>query len=339
MKKHITGVTVATRVRMLRSAHKGAFLIVEGPTDARALGKFVDSAECRVEIAFGKDNVLHALSDLASANFRGAVGVVDADFWHLNGDLPVQRDLCVTETHDLETMMIKHGAMQPVIAAFGGERAIVRALRKRGRTVEGIVVELGLSVGYLRWASQVGGWGLRFAELPLHRVIDSKRVTLDARRLIELVKAHSNEEPVASKVIRARMVALMSEEADPWQVCCGHDLSMILAVVLSIAGVRPAGSDLEELAEDIERGLAEGFDRDQFRQTGVYAQLHAWADDNHPFHVLGDTNNRQVNWSPNVRRGDRRPQGMPEGRSPLPRVSVLASNLPGFQGQDPIEQG
>jgi hypothetical protein len=42
VKKDLTAHSIANTVRMIRSLHEGAFLIVEGDTDARVYKRFVN---------------------------------------------------------------------------------------------------------------------------------------------------------------------------------------------------------------------------------------------------------------------------------------------------------
>jgi len=57
----IDGHYVAAQIRLLRQLWKGAILVLEGETDAKVFGNFIDDTACQIEIAFGKANLCSAL--------------------------------------------------------------------------------------------------------------------------------------------------------------------------------------------------------------------------------------------------------------------------------------
>src|SRR5438105_471262 len=102
---------------MLRTQHSGAFLLVEGVDDARFFTTRTDSRRCRLVLAGGRENVLGAIAVLDRASFKGALGAVDADFDRIigAGTAPAP-NLAVTDTHDLEMMLIQSPALERLLA-------------------------------------------------------------------------------------------------------------------------------------------------------------------------------------------------------------------------------
>ena len=74
---------VANAVRMMRSAFSGSILLVEGESDSRFWRSRIDQERCRIEVGEGRSNVAGAMSQLDEARFRGAVGLLDADYERL----------------------------------------------------------------------------------------------------------------------------------------------------------------------------------------------------------------------------------------------------------------
>jgi len=101
VKNYLNAHSVANTIRMSRSQHAGAFLIVEGDSDVRVFNRFVDS-KCRIISAKNKENAVAALDILSKDKFKGVLAVVDADFWHWEGKKIDNPDLLLTDTHDLE---------------------------------------------------------------------------------------------------------------------------------------------------------------------------------------------------------------------------------------------
>ena len=115
MRESITPNRIANKIRLLRTQYTGSFLIAEGDTDTRVWENLVDSTKCCVENAFNKDNAVKVLNILEQANFAGVLAVVDADFDILEKTVPLSRNLLLTDTHDLETMLLKSPALEKVL--------------------------------------------------------------------------------------------------------------------------------------------------------------------------------------------------------------------------------
>lgn len=80
MKQYLTGDTLANDARMRRSLFRGAFLFVEGDSDRRLYGMFVDQKSCQLIISFNRANVIDATAILKNDAFSGALGIIDSDF-------------------------------------------------------------------------------------------------------------------------------------------------------------------------------------------------------------------------------------------------------------------
>ncbi|MCU0286443.1 MAG: DUF4435 domain-containing protein, partial [Acidobacteria bacterium] len=104
---------------MTRSLHQGAFLVVEGDTDARVFRDFIDNT-CILIPAEGKDNAVKALEMLEKSGFQGLLVIVDADFWRLEGHKTVSMNLLLTDNHDFDTMILSTPeVMEKVLEEFG----------------------------------------------------------------------------------------------------------------------------------------------------------------------------------------------------------------------------
>jgi len=125
MREFITADRIANKIRQMRSQHLGAFLIVEGDTDARLYKNFLDCTKCHVENASSKDKVVAALNILEKDRFEGVLAIVDADFWILEETIPSITNLLLTDTHDLETTILKSPALGKVLSEHGSEQKII----------------------------------------------------------------------------------------------------------------------------------------------------------------------------------------------------------------------
>lgn len=154
---------IANRIRLLRtqSQYTGSFLIVEGDTDARVWTNLVHSTKCRVENAYNKDKAVQVLNILEQGNFAGVLAVVDADFDILEGTVPLSPNLLFTDTHDLETMLLKSPALEKVLLEHGSEDKI----KSFGKDIRQTLLESAKIIGYLRWASLKFDYCLKFEDL------------------------------------------------------------------------------------------------------------------------------------------------------------------------------
>jgi hypothetical protein len=76
------------------------------------------------------------------------------------------------------------------------------------------------------------------------------------------------------------MVALRKADHDDWQVGCGHDMTAILATLLS----KKFGRDVPPYT--VERQLRLGYHITDFARTPLYTAIRAWEQRNAPYLVL-----------------------------------------------------
>lgn len=291
MKELLRGHSIANRVRMARLAHAGAFLLVEGEDDKKFYKSFVDGAACRIEIAYGKPNVLSALLILDGEGFRGVLAVIDADFSVLGGRIPDGRNIVCTDTHDLETMLIRSPALDRLLNELGDEKKLTEFRSIHGKDIRHKLLGIGEPVGYLRWLSEVEHMSLFFDDLIFERLVDERSFAMDERALLRELQNRSRQGVLDEAVIRVKIDGLRRPEHDLWHVCCGHDLVRILAVALR--RVLGSNKDAEVKPERIEMLLRIGYAREQFVETRLWAAIRAWEDANPPFVVLAHSVERE----------------------------------------------
>jgi Protein of unknown function (DUF4435) len=100
--RHMDEHDIAQEVRLERKLHKGSFLLVEGTTDIKRFGAFIDDDECSLVNCYGRKNAVEAIKLLYEDGFAGALGVVDADFGRLDDSLEEHEGLVYSEAHDFD---------------------------------------------------------------------------------------------------------------------------------------------------------------------------------------------------------------------------------------------
>ncbi|MEG3971594.1 DUF4435 domain-containing protein [Microcoleus sp. T2B6] len=283
MKEYINPNYIANQIRLLRNQPQyteHSFLITEGDTDARVWKNLVDSAKCRVEIAHNKDNAVQVLNILEKDNFAGVLAVVDADFDILEGTVTFSPNLLLTDTHDLETMLLKSPALEKVLLEHGSEAKI----NNFAKDIRQTLLESAQIVGYLRWASLKFNYCLKFEGLAFNKFVDDKTLALNESKLLQTVKNNSQKPGLDEPEIRGNMDSLKTDTQDMWYICCGHDMIAILSIALCKALGSCNSKQVEPNVLEINLRLA--YESAHFRLTKLYIAIQTWEQTNQPFQVL-----------------------------------------------------
>lgn len=280
MREYISGEVIANRILMMRTQHKGAFLIVEGGWDVRLFKRFIDTSLCHVLDAQTKDNVLTAIGILEQRNFEGAVAIVDTDFSMLEGNQPTSRNVLLTDTHDIETMIISSPAMGKVLAEYGSQQK----LAKLSKDPCSILLHTATPVGYLRWVSLKFNLGLKFEELTFSHFVDKKTLEINVPTLLKVVRNHSRRPDLDIAKLHFEMLRLKNDEHNPWQVCCGDDMICILSIGLR----KKLGSctALDTEPSRLNRALRLAYETSHFYATRLCTSIRRWEEDNGPYRLL-----------------------------------------------------
>ena len=283
MKHYLTAHDIANTVRMTRTLHKWAFLIVEGDTDARVYKRFVDETDCKVIPAHNKDNAVDVLKILENESLEGILVIVDADFWHLEGIKTNSENLFLTDTHDLETMIISNTeVLEKVLSEFGS----TNKMNQLRHPVIHLVLEATLPIGLYRWiaSSSMDNLPLKFRDLPFENFLEIPKLKVNINKLLVEVKANSGNPEIDEASIKNKIKSLKKGNHDPWQVCSGHDIVQILAIGFRfVFGNRKTGTLTAEVLEGM---LRVAYEYPHFRLTQLYQSIENWEKTNSTYKVL-----------------------------------------------------
>lgn len=282
MRNYLSAHDIANNIRMTRTQHAGTFLIVEGDIDMRVYRRFINEIQCMLIPAHGKDNAINALSILEKNNFNGVLAIVDSDFWKLDSIQPNSSNLFITDTHDLEGMLLFSDALEKVLSEFGSTNKI----KKLSKPVRNILLECALPIGFFRWLSSPtkDNLFLKFRELSFENFVDKKTLIVDIDILIKEVKANSQNSTLDENAIKHKITLLRNVGYDPWQVCSGHDLIQILSIGLrNIFGNNKARTISAEVVDGI---LRIAYEYLHFCQTQLHNSIKYWEKANPSFKVL-----------------------------------------------------
>ncbi|MBF0549823.1 MAG: DUF4435 domain-containing protein [Deltaproteobacteria bacterium] len=299
MKDFITPRRTANAILMLR-AHaqyrSKSFLVVEGPTDRDIFNRLIDQNNCDIKVASGKDNVIMVLKELEKGKmrFEGVLGVVDADFWLLNGTASPVDNLFLTDTHDLETMIISSPALEEVVRDYSPPGCILSP-EELTAIIRWTLITIGKDIGYMRWLNDTESLGLRFEGLPIADFVEPMTHAIDIARLISATRAGGNGDSLEEAVIKLKFCELQEVAADPWQLCQGHDLISLLEILLPLiieqnCGYDAAAGSINQAAPtEISQSLLAAFGPGFFAETRLCASIKKWEEANHPYRVLSES--------------------------------------------------
>lgn len=288
MKQYLSPEDIANDIRMTRSQHRGAFVLVEGETaDLRVYDRVIDQSRCLLQPAHGKDNVLEVVAILDADGFPGALGIIDADRSRLSGAVPQSGNVLVTDGCDLESMLLNSPALDKVLEELGSRGKIRKFEAKHGRTVRDQLATLARPLGALRHISEREGLGLHFQDLSFSKFLDHDLV-LDRVKLVRTVLARTQRQ--SPRMESQLLEELQRIEDDPdvlsRDLSNGHDMAWILSTGLRhTLGSR---KQLEVSVEILERELRLAYEKEHFRASGLCAAIRDWERRNPPYVVIGE---------------------------------------------------
>jgi hypothetical protein len=254
-----------------------SFLLVEGTSDKTFYARLIDATMCSVEVANGKQQALDVLRILEQDSVAGVLAIVDADFDVLEGKLTESTNVLLTDTHDLETMLLCSPALDKLLEEYGSQEKLAQ------KDIRTILLECGKPVGYLRWVSLREQAALNFEKLDFARFLSKKELRVNERELVRVLKSRSQSR-YTEEDLHTFLQELRQDTHDPWHVCCGHDLIEILSV-----GLRSAWGSwrAQDVAPDVlERSLRLSYEAPFFVQTRLYESLRVWGETHTPFRVV-----------------------------------------------------
>ena len=285
MRNYITADEVANGIRMARTQFRGTFLIVEGQTaDFRVYKRLVDSKQTKITPAHNKDNALAALKILEDDHFLGVLAIVDADFWRLEGLDPTSPNLFITDTHDLETMLLESLSLEKLLDEFGSEQKITNFVANNNMDVRQALLVAARPIGYLRWVSQRSNLSLTFEGIVFSRFLNRDTLCIDTNKLIQEVKNKSRRHDLSNNDLQDKIDEVVDSKHSSWDICCGHDLVCILS--FGLRGTLGSNDSNAITPEVLEKFLRTGYESTYFLSTQLYQSLRGWEASNLPFRIF-----------------------------------------------------
>jgi hypothetical protein len=277
MRAHISAATKLNDIRMSwdRKAYKNKiFVLLEGKTDLKLFKKLFDTNKVQLEAVDGKDNVQNVVRPLLTDNSHRIVGICDADFDHLNEATPPP-SIFWTDSHDSETMMIEGVGIDALIAEYANEH-FSDGLNRQWLTLS---LAMAYEIGLLKWLNSKNNLNLKFKNIDFNRFItlDGLKCEFDQTAFIDDVIHHSpSARPDQLSSFQAGIEQLRALNASQYQVCSGHDICQVMAMLVS-QNDKPMLTLRSPVAQSaIESNLRVSYSAAHFAETTLYQQLSDW---------------------------------------------------------------
>ncbi|MCY4225682.1 MAG: DUF4435 domain-containing protein [Bacteroidetes bacterium] len=255
-------------------------MIVEGDHDSRFFKDFIDAKFCKITIAYGKPNVLQAISTLDLKSFSGAIGVVDADLDHILGSRTSSENIVVTDSVDLEALLIRSPALDRVLLEFGSEDKI----REFGNDVRHALVEAATWIGAMRLYSYNQNLDLKFKDIRYRKFIDPKVLSIKIHEFVQQVLNHSQRNDLDVDSIVEELISIRQSCVNHWHLCLGKDMIEILSLGLkSRLGTKRAQDVRPEM---IKKYLRMSFHHNDFHCSSLSQDIIKWESMNPDYRVL-----------------------------------------------------
>jgi hypothetical protein len=256
-------------IRQIRNVNKMfSILLTEGETDKRLFKNFIDNTSCYLISANGKDNVINGITKLESMRYEGILGIVDNDFDLLEGIKNKSSNVFNTYMHDLEILMINSPAFNRLINEYTNETLVSKVEKDHSLSLLNLLFNLALPIGYLRWGSIKFDWNLNFGDLPYEDFIDSKSISIDTEKLIDILIRSSFNKRINKLKIFNGIDDLSQISTDPYIICNGHDVLSIFTLLFVYKN--------RYRREDMEAVLRACYNFEFFKTTSLYKDLINW---------------------------------------------------------------
>lgn len=135
-----------------------SFLFVEGESDGKFWqGRIAEKRCCIVfVVAFadnnrkktGKAAVIENIRSLnaSKAKIDGFLGIIDNDFDALAEGLPTEDNICVTDTHDMESLLLRStDVFRRLLGELGDGKLIAEFEDRQGKPIQTYLLDLALA--------------------------------------------------------------------------------------------------------------------------------------------------------------------------------------------------
>lgn len=292
MRQYLNANDIANNIRMMRCIFTGTIILTEGDTDARLFRGFTDEKVCKVLPSHNKSNAIGAIQIIESTGFQGAFAIIDADFDRILNTTYPSKNIFLTDFHDIEMMIIKSHTLEKFLAHYGSEEKLNSFFSNNHISARELLIQAAFILGCFRLYSIQNRLSFTFEKLPYHDFIDKIRINIDLNRMIKVIKNKSQAHNYEESELLKQITIETKKAHDPWEVCCGHDIMNILALVL--CGTWGSCKRTDFTQEKLEEKLRLAYELIDLKKTKLYANLLEWETINPGYRIFHTTDDKSI---------------------------------------------
>ena len=269
--------SLVAEIKMTRTLHDGAFLVVEGKDDVRFWTRWRHKT-CEIVDGEGKCNVTGAVKRLDTQCIGGVLGIVDDDYDSLEGLTVGSDNLVATDAHDLECLLCRSSALDVVLAEFGDSSKIGQFEGIEGVDVRVGLLERTLVFGRLRWAALHFDLNVDLDALRVARFVNYDTWDVDGE---DLIRAAVRNDSSDEELLRRRIAELAP--ADPWCIARGHDMVELLRIgLMHVLGNISASVGPQQISQVLRAAIPP----QELQGTTLWTDVRKWESGNPDYAVL-----------------------------------------------------
>lgn len=239
------------------------FILLEGETDIKLFRKIFSHNYTNTTSLKGKDKLNEALSILRGEGYLQVIGIRDADFEHLEENIPIEH-LFFTDYHDMEIDMIESDALQALIDEFSTKECHINLCQN----LKNSIYDIALHIGYIRWYSERENGLFNFKRVSFNSCItyNNCQISFDKEKLLELLLGQLINMELNLEV---EIDTLKNISTDRLNICNGHDLTLLISNCFTKGNINQ---------NKIEEALRLSYHFQYFKNTNLFQELEKWGE-------------------------------------------------------------
>lgn len=268
----------ASSEMIMRNAYnqypKQYYFIVEGESDEKFFSNIINVSVCKIVNLKGRDNVVAFIKEQNKSMKKCYIGIVDADFNNITRKESSIDNLFQIDVHDIEVLILSHlDSYRKIYSEYADINLIEEAQKRFGKCFIEKVMDAAYQIGIMKLTVQEDKYtNISMKDLPYQDFIDQ-----DFNMDIDVLATRIKQRYFKSELLEDFNCSL-AQNHDRWQICCGHDVTNILAIAFSDKSVEGMGygSNLYLKKERIESTLRSAYDYVKFFTTKIYLEILKW---------------------------------------------------------------
>ncbi len=246
-----------------------AFVLVEGDTDIRLFRKLFNLNNCKVEsVPGGNSKIEDGVAELLNKS-ELVIGIRDADFIHLNNIEYTNKNIFLTDLHDIEMSLV---AEDEVFSAIIFEFTSLPK-NEHSNTRNEIFNHID-KISLLKWLNEKENLGFKFKDVGIQDLLSFSDNSFDfVAYFSRLIAKSPNTAEHDFNLILNKIENLKTLNPNKYQLCNGHDYIKAFATFLRQKGNRKSVSE-----DDISILFRTNYRLEFYQNTALFRNTKAWSE-------------------------------------------------------------